>query len=490
MVRQPNTPLDAQKSITLKLSEPVINSDNPWADDLLARQQIATRLTNLVATQEPPLTISLHGQWGTGKTFMLKRWQKDLEGTGFKAIYFNAWEDDFCDDPLLAILGQMTETFKEGSLKTLTQKIVTTAVTLFKRNALSVLSNKTGITFDTEQNERDLLKEYLNERATKDELKEHLAKLSAAVSHETKHPLVFIIDELDRCRPSFAIELLERVKHIFDVPHMVFVFGLNRDELSKSLSSVYGDINTDVYLRRFFDFEFNLTEADSRGFAEQLIDRFQLVQVFQKLDEALASSAHNYNFSGFRHSYDYDSYRSVIPGLWTAFGLSLRDIDYGIRLLALLARNVPVGVFTHPHLLAVLIAMKFKKPDVYRELVRGSFRTSEIMDYIDDAVRQDLVDRDLSTSLDCIEGFLYCADNANHERQERGQTALTELSRVGKDNTGFTFQVISQRAQNADEGQLAQIADAIRDGRSLRITGYVFGHLAALIDTYQEQLRR
>ena len=91
-------------------------------------------------------------------------------------------------------------------------------------------------------------------------------------------------------------------------------------------------------------------------------------------------------------------YRSVIPGHWTAFGLSLRDIDYGIRLLALLARNVPVGVFTHPHLLAVLIAMKFKKPDVYRELVRGSVRTSEIMDYIDDAVRQDLVDRDLSTS--------------------------------------------------------------------------------------------
>ena len=68
MLRQPNPLLDTQKSVTLKLSEPVVDSDNLWADDLLARQAIATRLTNLVATQEPPLTISLHGQWGTGKT--------------------------------------------------------------------------------------------------------------------------------------------------------------------------------------------------------------------------------------------------------------------------------------------------------------------------------------------------------------------------------------------------------------------------------------
>ena len=482
MVRQPNTPLDAQKSITLKLSEPVINSENPWADDLLSRQQIATRLTNLVDTQEPPLTISLHGQWGTGKTFMLKRWQKDLEGTGFKAIYFNAWEDDFCDDPLLAILGQMTETFKEGSLKTLTQKIVKTAVTLFKRNALSVLSNKTGITFDTEQNERDLLKEYLNERATKDELKEHLAKLSAAVSHETNHPLVFIIDELDRCRPSFAIELLERVKHIFDVPHMVFVFGLNRDELSKSLSSVYGDINTDVYLRRFFDFELNLLEADSRGFATQLIDRFQIADVFQQLAEAAHDRV---------HMQDYDNYRTVFPMVWSALGISLRDIDYGIRLLALLARNVPLGAFTHPFLLAVLIAMKFKKPEFYRSLITGDFRTSEIMDYIDDeASRRILTDEDLSRCLDRIEGFLYCADITNRGDQQRGENAHTELSRLSQGDVEFGFQVVSRRAQNADPEHFSRIIRAIEDGHRLGITGDVFGDLATLIDAYQMQLRR
>ena len=70
--------------------------------------------------------------------------------------------------------------------------------------------------------------------------------------------MVFIIDELDRCRPTFAIELLERVKHIFDVPNIVFVFGINREELTKSLRSVYGEIEAEEYLRRFFDMELRL----------------------------------------------------------------------------------------------------------------------------------------------------------------------------------------------------------------------------------------
>ena len=330
MIRECNTTLDVQKSVALKLNEPEVNSDNPWADDLLVRRHIAKRLTNLLATQVPPLTVSLHGQWGTGKTFLLKRWQKDLEQQNFRAIYFNAWEDDFCDDPLLAILGQMSETFKEGNLKKLTQQVIQTAITLFKKNALSILQNKTGITFDPEQDERNILDEYLYQRKTKDELKDNLAKMSEAISDLSNHPLVFIIDELDRCRPTFAIELLERVKHVFDVPHIVFVFGLNRDELSKSLSSVYGNINTDVYLRRFFDFEFNLPEADSQRCAEHLIDKFQLGQVFQSLSTAARNRG---------HMYDYENYRTVIPSMWSALGLSLRDIDYGIRLLALLAKK-------------------------------------------------------------------------------------------------------------------------------------------------------
>ena len=471
-----------QKSVTLKLDEPVVDSDNPWSDDLLARRDIAERLTNLVATQELPLTISLHGQWGTGKTFLLKRWQKELEGEGFKAIYFNAWEDDFCEDPLLAIIGQLSDYFKEAGLKKIAREVASIAIPLIKENLLGVLKATTGVTIKLDQQEQSnktFLDAYLEQRATKETLKNKLTELSGKVANKTGHPLVFIVDELDRCRPTFSVELLERVKHVFDVPNLVFVFGLNRDELSKSLQSVYGEIDSNVYLRRFFDFEFNLSETDSRAFTWHMMNKFQLVEAFRRIGRADPF-----------YLYDHDDYLTVLPSLWSALGLSLRDIDYGTRLLALLDRNIRVGGFRHSSLLAILITMKFKRPEFYHALIAGDFRTSEIMDYIDEESRHGLTEVALSYYLDRSEGFLYCVDNANPKGQAGGQAASTELEQVLTDSPGTGFRVISRRAQNADQQQIDRIRQAIDQGRRLGMDVRVFRHLAALIDTYQAELRR
>ena len=476
--------LDAQKAVALKLGEPDIDSSNPWVDDLLARKDITIRLTNLVATQEPPLSISLHGQWGTGKTFLLRRWQKTLELDGYQAIYFNAWEDDFCDDPLLAMIGHLAGHFEGNKFKELARRVAEIALPLIKENLLGVLKATTGVTIKLDQQEQGSktpLDAYLEQRATKDQLKSRLAQLSEEVARETGHPLVFIIDELDRCRPTFAIELLERVKHIFDVPHIVFVFGLNRDELTKSLSSVYGDINTDVYLRRFFDFEFNISEADSQGFALHLMEKFQLGQVFQSLTAQARNNV---------HVQDFQSYMEFCPKLWSALSLSLRDIDYSIRLLAVLTKTIPVGTSTNPLILGILIGMKFKKPQFYYSLITGDFLTSEIMDYIDGELRRDQIDYDLSYFLDRTEGFLYCADSASRNRSNLGEEALVELQSVGNGSSGISFSVISRRAQSADQRRLDEIRQGIDHGRQLGINARELGRLATLIDTHQTELRR
>ena len=126
--------------------------------------------------------------------------------------------------------------------------------------------------------------------------------------------MIFIIDELDRCRPTFAIELLERVKHIFDVPNMVFVFGINRDELCSSLKS-NGAIDTDVYLRRFFDMEFTLPEVDSEVFGRHLVQRFGLGEFFGELSKNASNSVHSEEFGVLAYYF---------PALWGRLGLSLR----------------------------------------------------------------------------------------------------------------------------------------------------------------------
>ena len=495
MVEETNEPLDAQKSITLKLDEPIVDSESPWSDDLLGRQEIAQRLTNLVATQKPPLTISLHGQWGTGKTFLLKRWQKDLERQeqGFRAIYFNAWEDDFCHDPLLAILGQLSDYFKETGLGAMARKVAELAMPLVRENLLGIAKTTIGVTLkvDTQtQSDKSLLDAYLEQNTTKNAVKGHLVQLSRQVADDTGHPLIFIVDELDRCRPTFAIELLERVKHIFDVPNLVFLFGINRDELCRSLASVYGEIKTDIYLRRFFDFEFNLPDVDSQGFARHLIDRFQLVEVFQGLDEKLQNPDQPFRRDPRNHMDEYNNYRRTIPGLWSALGLTLRDIDYGIRLLALLARNLTPATFTHPGLMLILVAMKFKDPDSYFSLVAGTFRTREIMNYIEGELRHHQLDLQLSYYLDRIEGFLYCAEGNSVVGTKMGESARAELQGLlnGKSKDGIS--VLSHRAQNADRQQLQGIIHAIDDGRRLYISPLDLREMATLIDIYQMDLRR
>ena len=228
----------------------------------------------------------------------------------------------------------MSDYFKERGLKSIARSAAEGAVPLIRENLLGVLKATTGVTLKGDhdgQDKKAFLKAYLDQRATKDKLKQSLTKMSAAVLAATGHPMVFIIDELDRCRPTFAIELLERVKHIFDVPNLVFVFGLNRDELCKSLQSVYGEIDSDVYLRRFFDMEFTLPEADMESFCERLMEKFELTNFFTMLGTKANSKAYEASY------YDLPS---NVPPFWGHLGLSLRDIDYCVRMIALVGKNL------------------------------------------------------------------------------------------------------------------------------------------------------
>ena len=113
MAEQPENNVDPKEALFLKLDEPQVSQADPWADDALGRDQIAQRLTNLIAPQSAPFTISIHGNWGTGKTFLLKRWEAQFENDYFETIYFNASEDVSSNDPLLAILRKTVRAFQE-----------------------------------------------------------------------------------------------------------------------------------------------------------------------------------------------------------------------------------------------------------------------------------------------------------------------------------------------------------------------------------------
>ena len=474
MTEETTIATDPRDAIKLKHPEADVSRDEPWHDDVLGRVEIAAKLTNLIRDQRDPFVISIDGQWGTGKTFLLKRWQKDLEGEGFSAIYFNAWEDDFCDDPLLAIIGQLSEYFKKGNLETLADELGKIAIPLLKKNALSILNRATGITFEIDLNERDLLKEYREQRQTKTELKSHLTKISAAVVQETDHPLIFIIDELDRCRPTFAIELLERVKHIFDVPKVVFVFGINRDELCKSLESIYGEIDATVYLRRFFDMEFMLPEVDSETFCKSLMDRFNLEDFFRSLSEKAENRV---------HANEFHSLSQTFPVLCNHFDLSLRDIDFCVRMIALVGKNLEEGHYMYPGLLSLLIPLKLKNPTLYRQIIQGECHASDVMNYIDEVISFPIDEHQLERSLDTIEANLYLLENnPNYEAKEASAWHQLRLLQAGSELTHP--ELLSERTKKSDLDRIGYLLRWSGAERNLYAPGNLLAYLSSLIDLH------
>lgn len=471
----------------LKLPEPEVPADDPWSDDELGRNDVAARLTDLVRDMRMPLVVSIDGDWGTGKTFFLKRWQADLEIGGCRAIYFNAWEDDFCDDPLLAILGQLDASFRDGRLGELASRFLQVGGRLLLNNLTGVFSKTTGLQFEVDDFQtggRVLLQKYQEQAETKREAKESLADLANHVAESTGFPLVFIIDELDRCRPTFALELLERVKHVFDVPNMVFVFGINRTQLCEALRSVYGGIDTDAYLRRFFDLQFALTEANTAKFARLLMKRYELESAFQSLNSQVEQHAFGYNPLG-----EYQQLQHLLPSLWDYMGMTLRDVDHCVRLLALLIRNLEPGKRVYPTLAGLYITLKFKNPELYRRMVDRSCSAAEIMDYIESEVieKSQRLHRpvyDLDHCLEPMEVWLCCVVDTAAAEQLTKLSQGTDVDSLGR--------LPERTKRRGPKGATKLVQEYQRESFSTIRSRYdpiALAELPILIDLYHEVIR-
>ena len=328
-----------------------------WADDRLGRAEMADKLTRYVCSREKPLVISLNGAWGTGKTFFLERWQRNLQKKGVRSIYFNAWEDDFCDDPLVAIIWQLAK-FSSGIEKL--HEYQKPLEDFTKRLLVNTASTVVGVTL-TEAD--SALTRYKKQEKIKAELRPKLEGMARDASGGGKEPLVFIVDELDRCRPTFAIELLERVKHLLDIPGIVFVFGINRAELGKSVQSIYGDIDADVYLHRFFDMEFSLLGADLENFFTALLHKHELNEAFSQNGDFIVSI-------------------SIIFKHLDLF--SLRDAEHCIRAFAFVCSGDSkfMNSIIARYLLIVLILLRIKDPTLYKSFVQEKIAAIEIAEHL------------------------------------------------------------------------------------------------------------
>lgn len=312
-------------------SEIIPETGNLWEKDRLGRKNAAERLVNMIAGQVGPLTIGLNGRWGEGKTFFLKRFKKMYEERKGLVIYFNAWQDDFFEDPLLSLLGQLRNSIGRLPQETLPDSIKSAMPSVLKHAGIalfkSFVKNATKIdidaisTEDLETTTEKLLQEYEAISTSRDALVNALKSLAKNIRNWSDKPLVVIVDELDRCRPTFAIETLERIKHLFAVENIVFILGIDRLQLASSIQSVYGEIDAQGYLQRFIDVNFILPRS---SLSEFLQDRLLVSQVAKAIDPDNGMAAVRGFFSAF----------CIIAD---AARLPPRAVEYGIRKFALVA---------------------------------------------------------------------------------------------------------------------------------------------------------
>lgn len=256
--------------ISLRANQIEIPDDDPFKNDLLSRQNPANQLTSLVKNIESPAVIAIDGAWGSGKTTFLNLWKQSLLNENLPIVEFNAWENDNSANAILSLTSELTTQFQDYDPKFGVGKILTeNTIKIFQQAAIESVKMATSGVLDISKlmNGESIFAEYKKHKDHFIDFKKQLEELARNYQCVKEFPLVIVIDELDRCRPTFAIEILETAKHLFSTCNVVFVLALNRYELSHSIASIYGDRFDSVgYLERFIDVVFRLPPADRKQF--------------------------------------------------------------------------------------------------------------------------------------------------------------------------------------------------------------------------------
>lgn len=243
-----------------------------FSDDALDRRGFAEGIYKLMLSLDKGV-IAIDGDWGVGKTWFGRNLKTHIENQHeYHVIWIDAFEADWVDDPALTLIASIGTVLEGGERNKFFESVaplVSKAIPSIAKMAVKAASNVIGIDNDLIDSAGDLLKDEseiliqkkLNELASRKKslqfLKDSIANQIGAT--ELKKIIIFI-DELDRCSPAYAIRLLERLKHLFEMNGVIFILLWNRQQIKQAVEAFYG-AGTDgvMYLDKFVDYPLRLS---------------------------------------------------------------------------------------------------------------------------------------------------------------------------------------------------------------------------------------
>lgn len=378
-----------KKAVLLSTEENLLQTMN---EDLLDRNKDLKNFCRLLQHQQGMSSIAIDGRWGSGKTFFVKQcaillsstnslsylnqemkekvydsindkdFIENLADNKFLAVYYDAWKNDTEEDPVLSLIYEIIQQLDlKGGLIDLDNLSSVLA------SALSVVTGRDVTDFFNKIKDINLLNNIQEEK----KMDAILQKFFVKALNQKCERLVIFVDELDRCRPSFAIKVLERIEHYFVNDRITFVFSMNIEQLQHTIKAFYGnDFDACRYLDRFFDIRLSLPTTISN-------------RLFNSL---------NLN--------DYSLIDNVIMRIQDTYNLSLREFCKYYNTVKVASVNNDCGDiynFLLTYIVPLSLALKFTNISVHDEFIKGK-NVQPLLDLYDNEfgayIVQELLNKD------------------------------------------------------------------------------------------------
>jgi hypothetical protein len=453
----------------IKHSELEILEENPFENCRLDREKYAEVLTNIINSYSYGFVLAINNKWGTGKTTFVKMWKQDLQNKDYQTVYFNAWENDFENNPLTALMGELktlttesTEPEFKSTLKkaaTLTKHIAPIVAKAIADRYIDTKSIKDTIVGIT-KGLTDVFENDVNEYSKKKKsISEFRKSLSEFISNTNKgKPLVFIIDELDRCRPDYAVSILEQVKHFFSVPNIIFVLSIDKIQLGNAVRGVYGSdrIDADEYLRRFIDLEYSIPEPEPGVFSDYLYEYFNFDDFFAQPKRTKLSEL----------KYDKTDFLKIAKIIFSNSNISLREQEKIFALTKISLKAFAENYYVFPFVYLLLTYIKIKKNDLYNNIKLKNLTIQQLQENLFEIIGNK-INEDNERELMVLEAYLLNFYNNSLNPGNYNKSKLYEKGEEG--NNKLLISSIINKTKNIDLLHFLESMNSRRSGGNLKI---------------------
>lgn len=400
-----------------KVRKILVDPANPYENDSMSRESDIKNLSILLRNMKSPAVLSIDAPWGFGKTTFLEMLHADLEANQCRCVCFSAWETDFASEPLLAFLGEINQEIASLIGDDLVRneawnKVKEAGSHIIKKGVPAIIRLGTAGVIDIEgalgddipslagSLSGDLIERYSKDKDTIAKFKVNLKGALHDEGGALKNLYIFV-DELDRCRPTYALELLERIKHLFDIEGVIFVLAIDTRQLSHSVRAVYGsEFDSKGYLKRFIDVEYSLLSSKQDDFIDNLCKVFNFDDFFEPRRK----------YQELRD--DRKCLIDMFKLIASAQRYSLRDIEQLMVRTSLVLHATEENVHIYPTLLAFLIMVKESNRDVYYSFIKPESSPDAIIEYLRTLIPFDKMVRYYPCAM--LEGLLFSAKGYPH----------------------------------------------------------------------------